>query len=268
LSCAVIASSGVNFLLKTKGAARPLLPFGRRWREAPDEGSAPIGACFVATLAPGPSHAGLPHAYISDGRASSFPFRGGRRAERSEAIEGWRRKARVVEALLISGISALRSDPAKVVQRTRLTARPLIGASRHLLPQDEKGITPDLASPNPISRKGRGEPCRASPRQPATGQDRGDHGRSLLQHRMIPKSQNREALGREPRVARHVARVLRVLRTVALDDDPALEADEIDDVGTERNLTTPFGLRQAPVAQHAPERALGVGRLPPHGASA
>jgi hypothetical protein len=27
-------------------------------------------------------------------------------------------------------------------------------------------------------------------------------------------------------------------------------------------------LRQAPVAQHAPERALGVGRLPPHGASA
>jgi hypothetical protein len=66
---------------------------------------------------------------------------------------------------------------------------------------------------------------------------------------MVPKPYDGETLRSKPSVSPIVRLTFSVLRPVALDDDPTLETDEIDDEPTERNLTAPFERRQPAIAQ-------------------
>jgi hypothetical protein len=56
----------------------------------------------------------------------------------------------------------------------------------------------------------------------------------------------------------------RMLAAVDLDDQHRLERHEVEDIGTERNLTTKLEAREAPSAQQAPHALLGIGAIAPH----
>ena len=96
-------------------------------------------------------------------------------------------------------------------------------------------------------------------RQSASGEERVNHILALLEHLMIPETDNLESLRCEPGVANCVARIFGVLRSVAFDDDAMMQTNEVYDVGAYGSLSAPFGLRQASVAQDAPERGLRCG---------
>ncbi len=55
-----------------------------------------------------------------------------------------------------------------------------------------------------------------------------------------------------------------VLPAIGLDDQPPLEADEIDNVGIDHELSTKLEHGHPAVAQHRPEAAFGVGWVRTH----
>jgi hypothetical protein len=55
-----------------------------------------------------------------------------------------------------------------------------------------------------------------------------------------------------------------MLRTVGLDDQPVPQADEIDDVSADRDLTAELQILQSAVAQQFPEAAFVEDGLMPH----
>jgi hypothetical protein len=66
---------------------------------------------------------------------------------------------------------------------------------------------------------------------------------------MVPESRDSKALLTEPLIPLRVVETFAVLRTVAFDDKPMLEANEIRNIGANRDLTTPFGRLQPAVSQ-------------------
>jgi hypothetical protein len=58
---------------------------------------------------------------------------------------------------------------------------------------------------------------------------------------VVPKPRDRKAIRTKPGVAPDVVATVGMLETVAFDDEAMLEADEIDDVGANRNLSAPLG---------------------------
>ncbi len=56
--------------------------------------------------------------------------------------------------------------------------------------------------------------------------------------------------------------------SIHLDDQPALEADEVEDEVRERHLPAELCTFQPPAAQRLPEHVLGPRRIPPHAAGA
>ena len=133
---------------------------------------------------------------------------------------------------------------------------------------------PAPSSPSPLAGEGgvaqrrrmRGRP--RSPRKPATSENRLGHARGLLENLVVPETLNSESLGAQPCIASGVPRIFRVLRTVALDDQPMFERDEIGDEWTERNLASPFHCRQAPASQDMPKRPFRFRRRLAHRAGA
>ncbi|MBB5768517.1 hypothetical protein GGR67_002585 [Xanthomonas arboricola] len=81
------------------------------------------------------------------------------------------------------------------------------------------------------------------------------------QHRIIPEAQHLEALAAQESIARGIRTRQQVLATVDFDDQRPGEADEIDDVGPDGDLTPEFEAEQAPISQPIPKRALGGGHL-------
>jgi hypothetical protein len=57
-----------------------------------------------------------------------------------------------------------------------------------------------------------------------------DDAISVGKHVMIPKSQDRKALRLQPLLADSVALTVRVLAAIYLNDQPRIEADEVDNV--------------------------------------
>jgi len=82
--------------------------------------------------------------------------------------------------------------------------------------------------------------------------------------KFIRQPQNPKPLFSQPCVARTVSDNLRgalMARSVDLDDEPALEADEIDDVGLQRNLPLEFDAIASAIAHGAPNERLGPNAL-------
>ena len=69
---------------------------------------------------------------------------------------------------------------------------------------------------------------------------------------MAPESRDSKALLTEPLIPLRIVEALPVLRTVAFDDKPMLEANEIRNIGANRDLTTPFGRLQPAISQDTP----------------
>ena len=81
---------------------------------------------------------------------------------------------------------------------------------------------------------------------------------------MVPESYDREALRAKPCIASDVISTFSMLRSVAFNDDPTFEADEIDDEIADGELTPPFRLGEPPIAQKTPERFLRLRCLNAH----
>jgi hypothetical protein len=82
----------------------------------------------------------------------------------------------------------------------------------------------------------------------------------------IPEAEKAEALGMEIGVTNEIALGLSVLGTICFNDEASLEADEICDVVSNRQLPTKLELGEATIAQEIPEFGLCFGGLPPHAA--
>ena len=68
----------------------------------------------------------------------------------------------------------------------------------------------------------------------------------------------------EPLISDWIGCALFVERPVRLDDQPSGKADEVDKVGTERDLTAELQIVQSSVPQQAPQPALIEGGLVAH----
>ena len=80
----------------------------------------------------------------------------------------------------------------------------------------------------------------------------------VAQDIVIPESQNPITACYKPRVARRVARILRVLSAIDLDDQAMLTADKIDRVGADRLLAHEFTATECTRPQSIPQRLLGA----------
>jgi hypothetical protein len=69
---------------------------------------------------------------------------------------------------------------------------------------------------------------------------------------VVPKPGDGETLRSKPIIAPDVATIVGMSRAVAFDDEAMLEANEIDDIGADWNLATPFRRLQPPILQETP----------------
>jgi hypothetical protein len=97
-------------------------------------------------------------------------------------------------------------------------------------------------------------------------QDRQADAVDIRQHFVVPDTDRRKTLPLEMQISDFVALRLRVLAAIHLNDQPCLEADEVDDVAVERCLPPEFQALQLPSAQRLPENVLGFRGIRAHGA--
>jgi hypothetical protein len=91
-----------------------------------------------------------------------------------------------------------------------------------------------------------------------------ENAASVLEYVIVPEAQNRKVLRSQESIATAVVFAFRMLRSVCFDDQSPLEADKVYDVRVDDELPFELERRHAPVAQHGPKAALGVGRVEPH----
>ena len=103
-----------------------------------------------------------------------------------------------------------------------------------------------------------------SPWQSGTGQDGILDGARIRQNLVIPEPDDRISLSAQPSIAHSVTQTFGMLRAVGFDDQPMLEADEIDDVSTQRNLAAKLQGGQPAATQKLPQPTLGVCRRLAH----
>ena len=102
--------------------------------------------------------------------------------------------------------------------------------------------------PRPLSLQERGV-ARGSRRFA----DGGDDGVAVVEHQLIAEADHDEAVALDLlRPRRIVLPLAIVLPAVEFDDQLALEAEEIDGVGEERNLTAEFEAVETAAAQEIP----------------
>src|SRR6476620_955614 len=91
-------------------------------------------------------------------------------------------------------------------------------------------------NPSPSGRRWREAPDEGSQGQARAGEDRVDDAPALPQDVVVPEAQDRPPVRRQPSVAPLVALALGVLPTIGLDEEPLLDAQKVDDVGSDGNL--------------------------------
>ena len=89
------------------------------------------------------------------------------------------------------------------------------------------------------------------------------NARHVAQHVVVPKPQDLVVVISKPFVTNCIARIIRMLSAIDLDNQTAFAANEIDNVGTDRVLPNKLISVQPARAQPEPERGFGVrGDLP------
>lgn len=78
-----------------------------------------------------------------------------------------------------------------------------------------------------------------------SGEDDGEHAFRVSEDVVVSEPEDSVALASEPSVAPEVFGVFEVLAAVKLDDQPAVQAGEVDDVGTDGYLATESGSKGA-----------------------
>ena len=96
------------------------------------------------------------------------------------------------------------------------------------------------------------------------GVDHLEHAARILEHLIVPETENSKAPITKMGIAAAVCEALGVLTAVGFDDQPSLKASKIDDIRIDHMLTTELRLRHAPVAKHGPKPSLSWGRVGPH----
>jgi hypothetical protein len=78
--------------------------------------------------------------------------------------------------------------------------------------------------------------------------DRIEHANWIVEDVIVPETQNSEGLRSKKCVPPEVAFAFDVLRSIGFDNQSALQANEISDVGIDDHLTPEFEHRHSPVA--------------------
>jgi hypothetical protein len=90
----------------------------------------------------------------------------------------------------------------------------------------------------------------------------------LCQYFMVPEPQDAETLLFQPGGAPGICDAVAMLAAIGFDDQSGVVAEEIGDERADGNLPAKLEGAEPPIAQHRPELAFGLGRLPAHGAGA
>ena len=91
---------------------------------------------------------------------------------------------------------------------------------------------------------------------------------AILQHLVVPEAKHFPALVRQISVTDIVANAFGVLRTVGFDNQLSADTKKVDNVGTDRNLSTKLESVQATIAKKTPQAQFAVGRRSTHRSSA
>jgi hypothetical protein len=91
---------------------------------------------------------------------------------------------------------------------------------------------------------------------------------AILRHLVVPEPKDFPPVALKIGVTNIVARAFRVLRAVGFDDQLSANAEKVDNVRADWDLTAKLYAIQTTVAQQAPEAQLGVGRRAAHRSSA
>ena len=91
---------------------------------------------------------------------------------------------------------------------------------------------------------------------------------AVLQHLVVPEAQDFPSLAFQIGVSGLIARAFGVLRPVGLDNQLSANAKKVDNVGTDRNLSTKLESVQATIAKKTPQAQFAVGRRSTHRSSA
>ncbi len=83
----------------------------------------------------------------------------------------------------------------------------------------------------------------------------------LLQDLVIPETQDQITLGHQPGVSHPVLCTTQMLTPIDLDDQPGLQAGEIDDIRADGYLSSKLVASELPATQPLPESALGIGHV-------
>src|SRR5258708_3458333 len=89
-----------------------------------------------------------------------------------------------------------------------------------------------------------------------------ENARHIPQHIVVPESQNPIVVIDKPFVANHIARIVRVLASIDLDNEPTLAADQINCVWTDRLLPDEFVTIETPRPEAIPQSRLRLGGGP------
>ena len=87
-----------------------------------------------------------------------------------------------------------------------------------------------------------------------------DHALKILTHLVVPEAQDLEAFGGQIARSLIVSRILRVLTTVKLNDQFRIEATEIRNVRSDRNLAPKLCLARLAIAEMEPELSFNIRR--------
>jgi hypothetical protein len=90
------------------------------------------------------------------------------------------------------------------------------------------------------------------------GRDCFKNARHVVQHFIVPKSQYAVVVVDKPFVTNRIARVIRVLPSVDLNNEATITANKIDDIGTDRILPDELVSIQPARPQPMPERRFGI----------
>jgi hypothetical protein len=113
----------------------------------------------------------------------------------------------------------------------------------------------------PLAGRGRiASAIRVRGRFRKRGGNRFKNPRHIEQDVVIPESQNAIIPFDKPFVANHIARIIRVLPAINLDDEPTLPANEVDNIAINRLLPNKFVTTQAARSQPMPQRIFRIGR--------
>ncbi len=151
--------------------------------------------------------------------------------------------------------------------KDRMRAEPL-----HVHPSQSPRPHPTLAArgpPSPASRA-RGGASWILGRRASRAPDPGQQKLHAAECEIVGKSQNAVALPAQPRIARLVVRALTrivVRRTVEFDHERVFDAEKIDEVSPDRNLSPELETCKPRAAKSAPEIFLSDGHIAPEFAS-